>query len=158
MTLTHEQAQHILTQAKAVNACVGQYKAAARALKRNDLEGFERICRASHRWLSMHGINYALTDGLAEEFYLTGARGFHGTYKDGGLQGLAEWFYPGGTCSFRCAYKDGKQEGLAEGFHPDGTLSFRCTYKDGKREGLAEWFYADGTLNFQYAYKDGVKQ
>jgi antitoxin component YwqK of YwqJK toxin-antitoxin module len=107
MTLTHDQAQHILKQAKAAKACAGQYKAAAQALKRNDLEGFERICRASHRWLAMYGIDYTLTDGLAEGFY------------------------PDGTCSFRCTYKGGRLDGLAEEFYPDGTCSFRCPYKNG---------------------------
>jgi antitoxin component YwqK of YwqJK toxin-antitoxin module len=110
MTLTYDQAQNILKQAGAANACAGQYRAAAQALKHKDLDAFERICRASHEWLAENGINYTPTDGLAE------------------------WFYLGGTLSERCTYKDGKREGLAEWFYPDGRRMFRRTYKDGVRQ------------------------
>jgi hypothetical protein len=158
MTLTHDQAQNILTRAKAANACVGQYNAAARALERNDLEGFERICRASHAWLEMHGIGYALTDGLAEEFYPDGTCRFRCTYKDGKLNGPAEEFYLDGPLWSRRTHKDGKREGLAEDFYPDGTLEYRCTYRDGKLEGLEEGFYPDGTLKYRRTYKNGVLQ
>jgi hypothetical protein len=131
MTLTRDQAQHILKQAKVAKLCTDQYRAAKHALRRNDLEAFERVCRAIHAWLAMHGIDYTLTDGLAEEFYYEGTLSSRYTYKDGVREGLAEWFYPEGEPAARCTYKDGMREGLAEDFYPDGTLEYRCTYKNG---------------------------
>jgi hypothetical protein len=156
--LTHVQAQHILKQAKAAGIAAGQYKAAAQALKRNDLDAFERICRASHRWLAENGIDYTLTDGVGQEFYLDGTCSFRCTYKDGKFEGLAEAFNPDGAFRFRCTFKDGKLEGLAQEFYHDGAPRYRCIYKDGKIHGLAEVFLQDGTLHAQYTYKDGVKQ
>jgi hypothetical protein len=136
-SLTHDQAQHILTQAKAAGAAkshTGQYNAALRALERNDLDAFERVCRYIHVWLAKNGIDYKLTDGQAEGFYIAG------------------------TLSFRCTYKDGELHALAEWFRPDSTLMYRRTYKDGQIDGLAEWFRPDGALEYQHTYKDGVLQ
>jgi antitoxin component YwqK of YwqJK toxin-antitoxin module len=157
-TLTYDQAQNILAQAKAAKACANQYKAAAQALKRNDLEGFERICRASHTWLAENGIDYTMTDGLGDEFYFDGILKYRYTYKDGKREGLAQGFYLDGKLSSRYTYKDGKRQGLGEGFYPGGTCMFRCTYKDDKLHGLEEGFHLDGTVCSQTTYKNGVKQ
>jgi hypothetical protein len=158
MTLTYDQAQHILTQAKAADVCESQCEAAARALNRNDLEGFERVCRALHVWLAQCGIDYTMTDGLGEEFHPDGTLKWRCTYNDGKRQGLAEWFRPDGTLTHRCTYKDGEWDGPDEEFYPDGTLKCRYIHKDGQLDGLAEEFYPDGTLEYQYTYKDGVRQ
>jgi hypothetical protein len=134
MPLTHDQARRILAQAKAANACAGQYRAAAHALKRKDLEGFERIFRAIHVRLAKKGIDYKLTDGLAEVFYPTGA------------------------LRYRCALKNGKREGRLEEFYRCGALNFRGTCKNGELHGLAQGFYPDGTPRFRGTYKNGVQQ
>jgi hypothetical protein len=108
--MTHDQAQHILTQAKAAGIDVARYNAAARALEHNDLDAFERVCRDIHEWLTENGIAYTLTDGQAEGFHPSGVISCRYRYKDGQINGLAEWFRPDSTLIHRRTYKDGVKQ------------------------------------------------
>ncbi|MBN8822447.1 MULTISPECIES: hypothetical protein [unclassified Spirosoma] len=71
-------------------------------------------------------------------------------------EGLIEEYYPSGQKGYTEFYKNGKLEGERLVWHSNGVLWGNEFYKNGLKDGAATWWYADGNLESKDSYSNGV--
>lgn len=114
------------------NASIIGFVNAARAyLESCNTSGFERVCRGSKDWFSVHEVPYVFTDGLVERWYDSGI--IHETYeyRNRLAQGLYESKYRSESLHVRCQYERGVYHGLYERRNHLGKLVDRILYIEG---------------------------
>ena len=126
------EAERILACAKQCNACKGNYDAAARYLRNNDIEGFKRVCRGNVAWLNGIRAKYVLTDGVAEKWHENGQLASRCTYQNDQLHGLHEKWHDNGQLTSRREYMNGRLHGLYETWRDNGQLMYRRAYEHDK--------------------------
>jgi MORN repeat variant len=132
--MTRQECNKILITAISKNAWTGNANVARKYLNAGDLEGFERICRGTYKWLNYKGIPYVLTDGAAENYHDNEQLYEQATYFNGQLHGDYTSWYSNGRMSEQSTYVAGKRHGECTWWHFNGPLKAQLTYINGEEK------------------------
>ena len=77
--------------------------------------------------------------------------------KNGEAEGLAKDYYKSGALAYEMNFKNGKWEGFKR-YYKSGKLEAEGNYKNGKRESLWKYYYKSGKLKKEENYKNGEKE
>lgn len=98
-----------------------------------------------------HGVK----NGVAHQYYETGAVMEESHWENGQKNGDYELFYPSGEPYIQCKMKEDKRHGLFLVFYENGVPEREAAYKNGLRDGEWKFFDKEGNYRYSLLYDQG---
>jgi antitoxin component YwqK of YwqJK toxin-antitoxin module len=97
-------------------------------------------------------------DGLAEEFYPSGAKKGEIQWQAGKENGLVVYYHSNSRKSYEANYLLGKKTGFATVWYDNGQKQWQTVFRAGLTHGVWREWYQDGKKKFEANYNDGKLQ